>query len=199
LIPNLSCSEEIVDTGCELIYYPFFLAADATRLFDNLHTEISWQKEFLTMFGKTVQSPRLMALYGDTDVRYRYSGLVHKAAFWTRDLMAINQLVAHVGGQSFNSVLANLYRNGQDSMGWHSDDEKELGINPIVASISFGAERDFILRNKSDTTEQHKFNLANGSLLIMRGKTQQCWQHSLPKRKRCTDSRINLSFRQVYD
>jgi alkylated DNA repair dioxygenase AlkB len=83
-------------------------------------------------------------------------------------------------------------------MGWHSDDEAELGVNPVVASISLGAERDFILRNKSDTSEQHKFNLANGSLLIMQGQTQQCWQHSLPKRKRCLETRINLSFRQVY-
>jgi alkylated DNA repair dioxygenase AlkB len=196
--PNLSANEEILDTGCELIYYPYFLADEATSLFASLHSELNWQAEYLAMFGKTVQSPRLTALYGDSGISYRYSGVEHKAATWTRDLVGINQLIAQVIGQSFNSVLANLYRNGEDSMGWHSDDETELGGNPVVASISLGAERDFILRNKSDTSEQHKYNLANGSLLIMRGQTQQFWQHSLPKRKRCTEPRINLSFRQVY-
>jgi alkylated DNA repair dioxygenase AlkB len=196
--PNLSYSKEILDTGCELIYYPHFLTGYATSLFSSLYSTLNWQEEYLTMFGKTVQSPRLMALYGDSGVSYRYSGLEHKAACWTRDLIDINELVAQVSGLSFNSALANLYRNGEDSMGWHSDDETELGLNPVVASISLGAERDFILRNKSDSSEKHKFNLANGSLLIMQGQTQQRWQHSLPKRKRCVDPRINLSFRQVY-
>ncbi|MFT6311093.1 MAG: alkylated DNA repair dioxygenase AlkB [Porticoccus sp.] len=199
MTPNLSASEEIVDTGCELIYYPYFLAADAARLFANLQSELDWKKEYLTMFGKTIPSPRLMALYGEEGISYRYSGTEHKAATWTTALTQINQLITQVCGQPCNSVLANLYRNGEDSMGWHSDDEAELGVNPVVASISLGAERDFVLRNKSDTSEQHKFNLANGSLLIMRGQTQACWQHSLPKRKRCLEPRINLSFRQIYD
>jgi alkylated DNA repair dioxygenase AlkB len=187
-----------LDTGCELIYYPYFLADYATSLFASLHSTLNWQAEYLTMFGKVIQSPRLMALYGDNGVSYRYSGVEHYSATWTQNLTDINQSIAKIVGQSYNSVLANLYRNGEDSMGWHSDDERELGVNPVVASISLGAERDFILRNKSDTSEKHKFNLANGSLLIMRGQTQQYWQHSLPKRKRCTDPRINLSFRQVY-
>jgi len=141
--------------------------------------------------------PRLTAWYGDPGKAYSYSGITMQPHNWTKALLEIKQRIEAVAGASFNSALLNLYRDGKDSMGWHRDNEKELGINPVIGSVSFGAARTFVLRHYTDKKLKQSIELTHGSFLLMRGRTQHCWEHSLPKRITSTGERINITFRRI--
>jgi alkylated DNA repair dioxygenase AlkB len=188
-----------LDAESELLYCPCFLSeALADGLFQTLNTELAWKAEEIKIFGKTHLQPRLLAWYGDAEAHYSYSGIRHEPLIWTPSLALLKEQLESCFAVSFNSVLANKYRNGQDSMGWHSDDEKELGARPIIASLSLGAARRFLFRpRKGFEGVKREFLLAHGSLLLMRGNTQQNWQHSVPKTAKLTGERINLTFRTI--
>lgn len=179
-------------------YYPGFLTPEAcTHYFGRLQKEIQWQADKVRIFGKWIDQPRLTALYAKNDQPYTYSGLTLYPRDFTPSLLKIAALVHKTTGHEFSSCLLNLYRDGQDSNGWHADDEKELGSNPVIASISIGQERIFHFRHKKDRSLKHKILLENGSLLLMKGETQNNWQHQLPKSKREMQPRINLTFRNI--
>lgn len=157
-----------------------------------------WSHDKIKMFGKETYLPRYSAWYGDENMRYKYSGLLLSPIPWNDGLTHIRNLIENKTGEKFNSVLLNWYRDGKDYIGWHSDSEKSLGVNPIIASINFGASREFKLRTISnEKVEVAKFNLSHGSLLVMKGETQHNYQHSVPKSKNNFRSRINLTFRQI--
>lgn len=150
------------------------------------------------MFGRQVAIPRLQAWYGDPNCTYRYSGLQLNPLPWTPDLLQLKARVEKLCQHTFNSVLLNLYRTGSDSNGWHSDDEKELGEQPVIASLSLGETRRFRLRHKYDKDiAPINLNLSSGSLLCMSGHSQSCWQHCIPKTARTVGPRINLTFRNI--
>jgi len=175
----------------------FYSSPEAQLLFTELQSSLAWQEEAIFIFGKSVKVPRLMCWIGDTDAYYRYSGVDHQPSPWTQSLQAIRQRVEQQCQHSFNSVLANLYRDGQDSMGCHADNEKELGLNPLIASLSLGEERLFRLHHKQRKERLDMF-LQNGDLLIMAGALQHHWLHSLPKTKKSKNPRINLTFRKIF-
>ena len=168
------------------------------QAYQALSKEIAWRQDTIQMYGKPVVIPRLNAWYGDPDAGYSYSGLELAPLPWTTTLQAIREAVEGYTGERFNSVLANLYRDGNDSVAWHSDDEFELGEQPLIASVSFGATRRFSLRHRR-RRELATLNLEldSGSLLIMAGATQAHWYHCVPKQKGVTEGRINLTFRQI--
>lgn len=141
--------------------------------------------------------PRLTSWYSDTNVRYHYTGRTLPVVPWNEQTGQLRHQVESFTGHSFNAVLCNFYRNGEDYMGWHSDDEISLGNQPVIASLSLGVEREFLLRRKDDHQRKYAITLQHGSLLIMQGDLQTYWQHSLPKRKRVTEARINLTFRHI--
>lgn len=182
----------------DIVYYANLLtSAEATRLYESLLENISWRQDDITIYGKTYAQPRLTALYGEQGANYSYSGIKMYPLPFTSELKRIKNKIEMTTGASFNVVLINLYRDGRDSNGWHSDDEKELGKNPFIASISLGAKRTFHLRHKSIKHLKHKIDLEHGSLLTMAGTTQHFWQHQLPKSTKISTSRINLTFRLI--
>jgi alkylated DNA repair dioxygenase AlkB len=184
---------EIADGGL-LVYDPAFLPRDqADELFAALRDRTPWKQE-AGSFGRPF--PRLTAYHADAGVTYRYSGVEHQAAPWPDYLVEIRRRVEEVAEAPFNSLLLNYYRDGQDSIGWHADDEPELGTNPVVPSVSLGATRRFILRHNR-TKERLPFELSHGSLLIMAGTTQHHWRHAVPKTDRPVGERINLTFRHI--
>ncbi|MGH8509730.1 MAG: alpha-ketoglutarate-dependent dioxygenase AlkB family protein [Gammaproteobacteria bacterium] len=156
-----------------------------------------WRQDRITLFGRTVNSPRLTAWYGEAGVTYAYSGLTLVARGWLPELSGIRERVGQVAGTNFNSVLLNLYRNEADSMGWHSDDETSLGVNPVIGSVSFGATRTFQLQHKRRKTYRSVIDLTDGSLLLMSGPTQHHWRHRVPKATVPCGPRINLTFRTI--
>ena len=158
---------------------------------------INWQHNQIKLFGKTIYEPRFSAWYGDNHASYTYSGVERRPVAWTPLLQKIKQDIEQIVSRTFNSVLLNWYRDGQDSMGWHADDEKELGNNPLIASLSLGANRDFQLHRKTDTKQKVTISIQNGSLLVMGGSLQHHWKHALPKRKNIQKPRINLTFRTI--
>lgn len=181
-----------------LIYYPNWL--DQQTAFDLLslfQERLTWQQQPIRMFGRWVMQPRLTAWYGDRGAIYTYSGLRHEPLEWLPELKDMRDRLQEETGYPFNSVLCNAYRSGADSMGWHSDDEPELGINPVIASVSLGHVRRFALRHKTQPNHRYNLELENGSLLLMQGATQHHWQHSLPRTTRSVKLRINLTFRQI--
>jgi len=189
--------EVVKNDGVAELDPSFIDSAEATRLFTVLRSELMWHEEFLTIAGRSIKAPRLVCWYGDGDAVYRYSGTDHHPLEWTPTLLSLRERITRSGGWRFNSVLGNLYRDGRDSMGWHADKEKELGTTPLIASLSFGAERLFRLRhNKSH--ESVDVLLGNGSLLVMSGSLQRCWRHCLPKTAALEMPRINLTFRYIY-
>lgn len=189
--------ESLIHRDGELYYIKSFIAEDAARkLHIRLHNELDWKMESITIAGKTMPVPRQVCWYGDPGVSYHYSGTSHTARGWTQTLLELKKQVESFTDKIFNSVLGNQYRDGKDSMGWHADNEKELGENPYIASLSFGDSRRFRLRhNKS--TELFECELENGSLLIMAGSLQHHWRHSVPKTARFKGNRINLTFRNI--
>jgi alkylated DNA repair dioxygenase AlkB len=179
-------------------YYPnFFDATQSELLFNKLLNEIPWQLDNITVFGKTHPQPRLTALFGNEGKPYSYSNIVMQPHPWNPILMFIKNEIEAVCNENFSTVLLNLYRDGKDSNGWHADNEKELGRNPIIASVSFGAERSFHLKHNSILDAKQKINLEHGSLLLMKGETQHFWKHQIPKTAKPIGSRINLTFRII--
>lgn len=180
----------------ELYYRPAFIQpASARELFECLHETLDWQQEDIVIAGRRIKVPRLVCWYGDTDAVYRYSGVVHRPLPWPAILLELKRQIETYSGWSFNSMLGNLYRDGNDSMGWHADKERELGDNPRIASLSLGAHRLFRLRHRLG--ERQDLELEDGSLLLMGGKLQHHWRHCLPKTRQPTGPRINLTFRFI--
>lgn len=161
--------------------------------FDN----INWKQEYINLYGRK-PLPRITAWYGDEGKSYIYSGIFQHPHAWNKGLSYIKQQVEQITKINFNSVLLNWYRNGEDYLNWHTDDEKELGENPIIASVNFGETRDFQLRYNQDHDLKLNIPLTHGSLLIMSGELQHYWQHCVPKRKRVNGSRFNLTFRKIF-
>ncbi|MCB0839645.1 MAG: alpha-ketoglutarate-dependent dioxygenase AlkB [Bacteroidetes bacterium] len=182
-----------------IYYYPdFYSPVESDTIFKELAEKIEWQQESIKIFGKKIPQPRLTAWYGDPGKTYTYSNLTWTPQSWIPELITIKEKVEKVARTRFNSVLLNYYRDGKDSMGWHSDDEPELGKNPVIASLSFGQKRAFHLKHRLDKTiPKVKLDLEHGSLLIMSGETQHFWQHQIPKTSRQVDGRINLTFRVI--
>jgi len=184
--------ESLLDFKADL-----FSRADSLRLFNQLQHEIQWKQETLFLYGKQILTPRLTAWYGDEGIAYRYSGVTFVASPWTPALLDIKSKAEAFAGARFNSVLLNLYRDGNDSMSWHCDDEKELGPNPIIASVNFGQQRRFDFRNKENPAQKHAIMLTDGSILVMKGDIQHKWQHQVAKSMKAKGARINLTFRLV--
>ena len=185
--------------GADLEYLPCFLGpADADELLATLLAEVPWQRPVVQIFGRTFRSPRLAAWYGDTGAVYRYSGLVNEPLPWLPGLAVLRRQIEHRLRQTFNSVLLNCYRDGADSMGWHRDQEPELGENPTIVSISLGGIRRFVLQH-SRQTDMTRLELRpeHGSLLLMRGATQHFWRHCVPKTRKVVAPRVNLTFRRI--
>ena len=181
-----------------ILYYPRFIAEPEQQLlFDKLYKDTLWRQDDITVFGTTYPQPRLTALYGEEGKPYSYSGITMTPAPFTPLLKELKQRIEDVFDASYSTVLLNLYRHGQDSNGWHSDDEKELGKNPVIASLSLGAVRRFHLKHKKDKTLKYSLDLDPGSLLIMAGTTQHYWKHQLAKTQKQVEPRINLTFRMV--
>ena len=190
-------SELFQITNGEYIYIPNFFAKGKSDVYlKSLMEEINWKQESMHIYGKTVDFPRLTAWYGDNDKPYSFSGITLKPESWTPTLLEIKQHIETKAQVIFNSVLLNLYRCGNDSISWHTDAEKELGKNPVIASVNFGATRKFQLRHNT-SNEKIELNLSHGSLLIMQGELQHYWQHQVPKTKQTIKERINLTFRTI--
>ncbi|WP_426354425.1 alpha-ketoglutarate-dependent dioxygenase AlkB family protein [Stenotrophomonas maltophilia] len=172
-------------------------AADADRLLTALQAEVPWEVHRIRMFGNWVDSPRLSCWIGDPQARYRYSGAEFVPHPWPLSLQGVREHLETEGIGRFNSVLLNRYRGGGDYMGWHSDDEPELGPAPVIASLSLGAVRRFLLRRRDHPARKAEFLLGHGDLLLMAGQTQRFYQHALPKTARVQGERINLTFRWI--
>jgi alkylated DNA repair dioxygenase AlkB len=178
-------------------YYGKILnSKEANQNFDLLMKNIIWQNDEVIIFGKHIITKRKAAWYGDSDYLYTYSNSTKQALPWTEELSWLRQIVEELVGAKFNSCLLNLYHNGKEGMGWHSDDEKSLGKNNTIASLSLGAERKFLFKHKQ-TKQIVSLVLEHGSLLVMKEATQSNWLHSLPKSKNIIHSRINLTFRTI--
>jgi alkylated DNA repair dioxygenase AlkB len=175
----------------------FFSSEESDQLMAALKTDVEWRQEPILIYGKKVMQPRLTAWYGDANASYRYSGIEMKSLPWIPALTLIRNRIQQQTGFEFNSVLLNQYRDGKDSMGWHRDNEPELGNSPVIASVSFGTSRRFLFRKYREHDQKMEIMLGHGSLLIMKGETQTYWEHSIPKMMRVTDARINLTFRWV--
>jgi alkylated DNA repair dioxygenase AlkB len=185
----------------QLIYYPNFFSLNKSNkllhYFLETKKNIKWNQDVIRFFGKKILLPRLTSWYGEPNLTYTYSGIKMTSNSWHKTiLLDINKRLENKTGHKFNSVLLNLYKDGNDYQGWHADDEAELGKTPVIASLSFGAERDFCFKSK---TGESKFSLLlnNGSLIIMEGEIQQNWKHALPKRKKIKTPRVNLTYRLI--
>jgi alkylated DNA repair dioxygenase AlkB len=175
------------------------LAESHEEVLGQLIAEVPWRSEEVVIWGRRLPQPRLTAWYGDPGAAYAYSGIQLHPLPWTPNLRDIKTRVEALVGSTFNSVLLNYYRDHQDSIGFHSDAEPELGEQPVIASLSLGAERTFIMRHKTlDRIEPVRLRLASGSLLLMRGDTQRCWRHGVPKESRPCGPRVNLTFRRIF-
>ena len=181
----------------EVIHFPgHFSLSESDSLFAQLQQKVTWQQEKITLYGQVHDLPRLTAWYGDPAKTYIYSGITVRSLEWITPLLEIKRRIEGVSDYSFNSVLLNRYRNGSDSVSWHSDDEPTLGQNPLIGSVSFGEARPFQMKHKS-LDEKRKILLENGSYLLMKGSTQHYWLHQIPKSKRALGERINLTFRVI--
>jgi alkylated DNA repair dioxygenase AlkB len=183
----------------EILFMKNFLTStDSKKYFDILQSTINWRQEEIKYYGKVYPIPRKTAWYGYEGLDYSYSGINCNPEPWTAELLylkkEIEQFLPEV---DFNSVLLNMYRDGNDKVSWHADDEKELGLNPTIASLSIGETRRFDLKHKDNPELQYKFELTPGSLIIMRGALQHNWLHQIPVQKKVTKPRINLTFRTI--
>jgi alkylated DNA repair dioxygenase AlkB len=185
--------------GSWLEWWPSFFSPGERPSAEALAAELPLRTDTFSMFGRTVAVPRLISWHGDPGCRYRYSGQTYEPAPWPAGLARLRALLAQRTGLAFNAVLANYYRDGRDSVGWHSDDERELGPardDVAIASLSLGAMRRFVMRER-ESGERREFELGDGSLLVMRGLTQQHWRHALPKTAARVGPRLNLTFRII--
>ena len=189
----------IQSVNLSLKYIENFFNLDESKLYmRNLTQSVLWRREKIKMWGKEIVTKRRIAWYADDGKSYTYSGSTFFPSQWNNVLLHLKERVENNSDIKFNSALLNEYPNGEVGMGWHSDDEKELGIDPVIASLSFGANRDFIFKHKTDKSiENVKLHLKDGSLLLMLGSTQHYWKHSLPKRLKVKEPRINLTFRNI--
>jgi alkylated DNA repair dioxygenase AlkB len=184
--------------GAAVSLTQFCDAEVAQEWFKRVHAEVVWERHRLRLFGREVDSPRLSCWIGDADAAYTYSGTRFTPRPWTPACAELREDISALCGERYNSVLCNLYRDGRDSMGWHSDDETELGPQPVIASLSLGAPRRFRLRHRRDPAQRLELDLASGSLLLMAGATQRNYRHDLPKSARVAGPRINLTFRRIF-
>jgi alkylated DNA repair dioxygenase AlkB len=174
----------------------FLPAGQADRLLETLWREVPWRAQSIRLFGREVLQPRLIAWYADEGVRYSYSGLELQGQPWHAGLAELREVLQQQLGSPFNSVLLNAYRDGRDSMGWHADDEPELGAEPVIASLSLGATRRLLVR-RGRGGPSSGLDLEHGSLLLMHGQSQARFQHSVPKTRRAAGLRLNLTFRLI--
>ncbi len=196
--PAIKASVNLLPYDGNAVLYPGFLAgAEHSYYLEQLRQHIAWKQEAIKIFGKAVMQPRLTAWYGDEGKAYSYSGITMQPLPWTEPLQALREKTEKITGYLFNSALLNLYRDGNDSMGWHRDNEKELGPEPVIASLSLGAARLFRFRHYQNKKINIPVVLEPGCLLLMYGATQTHWQHQLPKTKAAQDLRINITFRNI--
>lgn len=190
---------QIISHDGEVTYYrSIFSLEESDQIMLDLIKNIEWKQEPIWMFGKKIMQPRLTALYGDPNINYGYSGITMDVYPWNELLLSIKSKVEAWSNTKFTHVLLNYYRNGQDSMGWHRDNEKNLGKNPTIASVSFGVAREFQLRKYESKKDKKSIILTHGSLLLMQGETQYFWEHQIPKNTKISNPRINLTFRKVF-
>lgn len=184
--------------GAELWFAPGWLAEEAAdALFSSLREEVHWETHRIRLFGRELDSPRLSCWIGDEGAAYTYSGARFHPYRWPAALLPIRQRLADELDGAFNSVLANRYRGGHDCMGWHSDNESALGPHPLIASLSLGATRRFVLKHREESSRKLELELPHGSLLVMGGDTQRNYKHALPRTTRQVGERINLTFRRI--
>ena len=190
--------EEFELPGADLtLHKSVWVQPDGDLLCQQLVEELEWSQDKISMFGQVHDVPRLNAWYGDRNCSYSWSGIQMSPMEWTPTLSSIRQRVIELAGEEFNSVLANLYRDGSDKVDWHADDEQVLGLTPIIASVSFGASRKFRLRRKDRSLTATDIVLDSGDVLVMRGPPQQLWEHQVPRSKMVKEPRVNLTFRKV--
>ncbi|MGH8050335.1 MAG: alpha-ketoglutarate-dependent dioxygenase AlkB family protein [Arenimonas sp.] len=184
--------------GAGLLFHPGWLDSKAANsLFEILRKQVAWERHRIKIFGREVESPRLSCWMGDAGANYVYSNTRFEPHAWLPELQSLRERLQAECEAQFNSVLANLYHNGQDSMGWHSDDEPELGTQPVIASISLGETRRFSFKAKTAGAKAVHLELPHGSLLLMRGDTQKNYRHALAKTAKPVGERINLTFRNI--
>ncbi|TBN03573.1 alpha-ketoglutarate-dependent dioxygenase AlkB [Hyunsoonleella flava] len=182
----------------DVTYYPnFFSKNEADTFFKNLKAEINWQQDEIKVFGKVYNQPRLTSFFATNEEPYSYSNITMYPHVFEKDILKVKHLIESELNINFTSCLANLYRDGKDSNGWHADDEKSLGKNPVIASVTFGEERPFHFKHKKNKLLKEKMILKHGSVLLMQGFTQENWLHQIPKTKREIGPRINLTFRII--
>lgn len=191
IIYQLSPSTRLV------LYKQFYSSIKCQKLLFKILKSQEWKAKKIKIFGKEILEPRLTSFVADKGTNYKYSGVDNYGLGWPVYLNLIKRDIQRVSKHEFNSLLLNLYRDGQDSMGWHRDNEKSLGLNPIVASLSLGGERNFVFRKYKSKTNKTKLVLSSGDLLIMEGKFQTEWEHCIPKEKNVKDLRLNLTFRSI--
>jgi len=185
--------------GAAVFLWPEFLRPSAANfLLNHLLEQVPWRQDHVVVYGKRHKLPRLHQWYGDPSTSYRWSGLTIHPSPWTEELEKARQAIQVATGHVFNSVLLNYYRDGSDTVGWHADDEPELGEEPVIASVTLGCARDFSLRLKSEPRTKYVLCLPHGSLFVMAGDTQRRWEHSLPRRKRVSAPRVSLTFRRIH-
>lgn len=190
-------SDNILTRDGEVFYLPeVFDHSSSAQFLSVLLNEIHWQNDEVKVFGKTYITSRKTAWYADGNLSYTYSGIKRTPHLWSPALLKIRDKIEQIAGIRFNACLLNLYHNGEEGMGWHSDDEQELGPKPEIVSVSFGAARRFDFKHKI-TAEKISVVLKNGSVLWMRGTCQANWKHALPKTKKVKDIRVNLTFRNI--
>lgn len=184
--------------GADVRWLPGWLApAEAAALMAHLLAGVEWEVHRIRLFGRMVDSPRLSCWIGDPEASYRYSGTRFAPHPWPPALLPLRERLAAELGVAFNSVLANRYRDGRDAMGWHSDEERELGPRPLIASLSLGATRRFVLRHRQQPALRQALDLSAGGLLLMGGETQRLYRHALPRTAKPVGERINLTFRNI--
>ena len=190
-------SIDMIDADLKFVR-AFYSTSHADRIFEVLLKETPWRQDTIKVWGKLHLQPRLSAWYGDPETLYSYSGIRLEPLGWTPTLLAIKADIEEISGARFNSVLINQYRDQQDSVGWHSDDEPELGSDPVIASLSLGETRTFKLKHKTSKHEKPRaIGLPHGSLLLMAGPMQRCWLHAIDKERVPKQARINLTFRRI--
>lgn len=191
--------EKIMLKDGEVWYMENFIPIEkANNYFKDFAENINWRQEEIKLYGKTYPVPRKTAWYGYEGFNYKYSGIFCNPEPWTKELLGIKRVIeSFLPNSNFNSVLLNYYRNGNDKVSWHADDEKGLGLNPLIASVSLGEKRRFDLKHKTDSTKKLKLELASGSLVVMKGALQHNWLHQIPVQKKISNSRINLTFRTI--
>ncbi|WP_456440451.1 alpha-ketoglutarate-dependent dioxygenase AlkB family protein [Psychroserpens sp.] len=183
----------------ELIYIPnFIIQQKANHYFEYLKSNIDWQQDNITIFDKTYKQPRLTAFYSENKASYSYSNIKMYPKAFTAELLEMKHDIEEEALHKFTSILINLYRDGNDSIGWHADNEKELGKNPVIASLSLGEARPFHFKHRNLKEERYKIVLEHGSLLLMKGAMQHHWLHQIVKTKKAIGERINLTFRSLH-